>query len=244
MSEEPHILIVDDDLGLRDLLSQFLARHGYRAHAVAEGQAMFEALETWAIDLVVLDLMLPGDDGLVLCQRLRSSSTVPVIMLTAMGEPVDRIVGLELGADDYVPKPCQPRELLARIRAVLRRNGARTAPNPVTASVFRFAGFQLDLSRRELVDGDGRLVELTSGELDLLKVLLERPQRVLSRDNLLDLTRGREAAAFDRSIDSQISRLRRKIEADPAHPRLIKTVRNAGYVFTGDVRQDDAGDAR
>jgi two-component system OmpR family response regulator len=244
MSDGPHILIVDDDPDIRDLLSGFLGRHGHRVHTAAEGRAMFEALETWAVDLVVLDLMLPGDDGLTLCRRLRQVSDVPVIMLTAMGEPTDRVVGLELGADDYVPKPCQPRELLARIRAVLRRRqSAGSAARERGTGVYAFAGFRLDAGGRTLTDSAGRAIDLTSGEFALLKVLLERPQRVLSREHLLDLTRGREAASFDRSIDSQISRLRRKIEADPGRPRLIKTVRSAGYVFAGDVRRDGHGGA-
>src|SRR5690606_13507090 len=153
-----------------------------------------------------------------------------VIMLTAMGEPTDRVVGLELGADDYVPKPCLPRELLARIRAVLRRR-PRSAESPARAIAWRFGGYRLDLLARELTDAEGRVIDLTSGEVGVLKLLGERPQRVLSRENLLDLTRGREAAPFDRSIDSQISRLRRKVEPDPARPCWIKTVRNAGYVF-------------
>lgn len=242
MTESPHLLIVDDDPDLRDLLIGFLGRHGFRVHGAADGRAMFDALEAWRIDLVVLDLMLPGEDGLSLCRRLRQVSDVPVIMLTAMGEPTDRIVGLELGADDYVPKPCQPRELLARIRAVLRRR-PRSAELPVRATAWRFGGYRLDLIARRLTDADGWVIDLTSGEFELLRVLVERPQRVLSRENLLDLTRGREAAPFDRSIDSQISRLRRKIEPDPARPCWIKTVRNAGYVFTGEPEPDGGAGA-
>src|SRR5262245_61321406 len=235
MDPAPHILIVDDDRDIRELLSDYLARHGCRVEVAADGKAMFEALDAWRIDLVVLDLMLPGEDGLSLCRRLRTISDVPVIMLTAIGDEPDRVVGLELGADDYVSKPCYPRELLARIRAVLRR---RTPSAPAVAGErLAFNGFVLDVSSRTLVAPDGSTTELTSGEFDLLRVLVERPQQVLSREQLLDLTRGREAAPFDRSIDSQISRLRRKIEADPSQPALIKTVRNGGYSFVAPVEK-------
>jgi two-component system, OmpR family, response regulator len=242
MNPGPHILIVDDDSGIRDLLSGFLRRHGYRTQTAAEGEGMFEALRAWSIDLVVLDLMLPGDDGLTLCRRLRQTSEVPVIMLTAMGEPMDRVVGLELGADDYIPKPCEPRELLARIRAVLRRSERpRSGDTAEIGTILQFEGFRADLLERRLTNARGEEVELTSGEFLLLKALLLRPGRVLSRDNLLDLTHRPESTGFDRSIDSQISRLRRKIEVDPARPRLIKTVRNAGYVLAVEVRTYAAG---
>src|SRR5262245_19514698 len=234
MDAAPHILIVDDDRDIRELLSDYLARHGCRVEVAADGKAMFEALDAWRIDLVVLDLMLPGEDGLSLCRRLRATSDVPVIMLTAIGDEPDRVVGLELGADDYVSKPCYPRELLARIRAVLRR---RAPAAPVSGVRLAFDGFVLDVSSRTLIASDGSTTELTSGEFDLLRVLVERPQQVLSREQLLDLTRGRDAAPFDRSIDSQISRLRRKIEADPSQPALIKTVRNGGYSFVALVEK-------
>jgi two-component system OmpR family response regulator len=195
---------------------------------------MRRALADRRIDLVVLDLMLPGEDGLSLCRRLRAESDLPVIMLTAMREDIDRILGLEIGADDYLPKPFNPRELLARIRAVLRRARGVTSraalgePN----STLRFAGWRLEPRARRLVGPDGRETELTGGEFDLLLALAERPGRVLSREQLLDLTRGREAAPVDRSVDSQVSRLRHKIEPDPSRPVLIKTVRSGGYVFT------------
>ena len=233
----PHILIVDDDREIRDLLARFLAKHGYRVEVAADGRAMRKALAEWRIDLVVLDLMMPGEDGLVLCRRLRAESSVPVIMLTAMGEDIDRIVGLEIGADDYVPKPFNPRELLARIKAVLRRAGGAPAARPAErdGSALAFAGWRLDHSARRLTAPDGAGVELTAGEFELLVALVEHPQRVMGREQLLDLTRGREAAPFDRSIDVQVSRLRRKIETDPSKPELIKTVRNGGYVFAAAV---------
>ena len=234
----PHILVVDDDREIRDLLGRFLAKHGYRVEEAADGRAMQKALSDWRIDLIVLDLMLPGEDGLSLCRQLRASSNIPVIMLTAMGEDIDRIVGLEIGADDYVAKPFNPRELLARIKAVLRR--ARELPaasdSPGEATL-RFAGWRLDTAARTVTAPDGTAVELTAGEFELLVALTEHARRVLSREQLLDLTRGSDAAPFDRSIDVQVSRLRRKIEVDPAKPDLIKTLRNGGYVFTAAVER-------
>jgi two-component system OmpR family response regulator len=231
----PHILIVDDDREIRDLLARFLAKHGYRVDVAADGRAMTRALEAGRFDLVVLDLMLPGEDGLSLCRRLRATSSLPVIMLTAMGEETDRIVGLEMGADDYLPKPFNPRELLARIRAVLRRAGGAARGPDEGLRELTFDGWRLDLARRELRAPDGVLVPLTAGEFDLLVAFAERPRRVLSRDQLLDLSRGRAAAPFERSIDVQLSRLRRKIEPDPRQPGLIKTVRGGGYMFTPEV---------
>lgn len=242
MDPAPHILIVDDDREIRDLLSRFLARHGYRVSVAGDGRAMRKAFADGAIDLVILDLMLPGDDGLTLCRELRSSSAVPIVMLTAMGEEVDRIVGLEIGADDYIAKPFNPRELLARVRAVLRRVGAPAgglagARRAEATQAVRFAGWRLDLDSRDLTAPDGTLVSLSGGEFGLLAAFVLHPQRVLSRDQLLDLARGRGANAFDRSIDVQISRLRRKIEADPREPALIKTVRGGGYMFTATVER-------
>jgi len=234
MEGSPHILVVDDDREIRDLLARFLAKHNYRVSVAADGRAMRAALADRRIDLVVLDLMLPGEDGLALCRWLRGQSDLPVIMLTAMGEDIDRIVGLEVGADDYLPKPFNPRELLARIKAVLRRAGGASRP-AADRGALRFAGWRLEPAGRRLTAPDGGLVELTAGEFELLVALAERPQRVLSREQLLDLTRGRDAAPFDRSIDVQISRLRHKIETDPTRPALIKTVRGGGYVFTPDV---------
>lgn len=236
----PHILIVDDDREIRDLTARFLRKHGFRVDDAANGREMDAQLADGKFDLVVLDLMMPGEDGLSICRRLRADSAIPVIMLTALGEETDRIVGLEMGADDYLPKPFNPRELLARIKAVLRRAGTAVDDDPpdTAGRALRFAGWTLDLARRELHAPDDALVPLTAGEFDLLVALAERPQRVLSRDQLLDLTRGREAGPFDRSIDVQLSRLRRKIEDDPRNPALIKTVRGGGYMLAADV---DAG---
>jgi two-component system OmpR family response regulator len=237
MSRAPHLLIVDDDREICDLLSTFLSRQGYRMSVAHDGKALMRQLEAARIDLIILDLMLPGEDGLSLCRRLRAQRSVPIIMLTALAEPAERIVGLELGADDYLAKPFVAHELLARVRAILRRAG--TAEGQAAAEPQRsleFAGWRLDVARRELYSPGQALVPLRSGEFDLLLTLLERPCRVLSRDQLLDLARGRAAAPFDRSIDVQISRLRRKLEADPKEPRLIKTVRGGGYVFAVPVR--------
>ncbi len=233
----PHLLVVDDDAEIRDLLSRFLKKHGYRVDTAPDGRAMNRLMETGRFDLVVLDLMLPGEDGLSLCRGLRAKSDIPVIMLTAIGEETDRIIGLEMGADDYLAKPFNPRELLARIKAVLRRAGGATATIDTQGTVLGFAGWQLDAGKRELRSADDVLVPLTAGEFDLLLAFAERPQRVLSREQLLDLTKGRAAIAFDRSIDVQLSRLRRKIEDDPKEPELIKTVRSGGYIFTAEVEK-------
>ena len=238
MSRSPHILIVDDDREIRDLVARFLKKHDYRVDTAAEGRAMMKLLDAGRFDLVVLDLMLPGEDGLSLCRRLRASSDLPVIMLTAVGEETDRIIGLEMGADDYLPKPFNPRELLARIKAVLRRTGGpRREAAEEGDEVLSFEGWRLDLAKRELRTAEGVLTPLTAGEFDLLVAFAEHPHRVLSRDQLLDLTKGREAQPFDRSIDVQLSRLRRKIEADPKAPAIVKTVRGGGYLFTPAVER-------
>jgi len=236
MSKSPHILVVDDDREIRSLVAQLLRKHGFRVTDAADGREMTQAMEAGRYDLVVLDLMLPGEDGLSLCRRVRATSSMPIIMLTAMGEDTDRIVGLEMGADDYLAKPFNPRELLARIRAVLRRSGGE-APEALgeEGGLRAFEGWTLDLSKRELRSPDATLVPLTAGEYELLVAIVERPGRVLSRDQLLDLTRGRDAGPFDRSIDVQISRLRRKLEIDPKEPQLIKTVRGGGYVLSCEV---------
>ncbi len=238
-----HVLVVDDDREIRDLLGRFLAKHGYRVTAARDGKEMRRALADWRIDLVVLDLMLPGEDGLTLCRKLRAKSQIPVIMLTMMGEETDRIIGLEMGADDYLPKPFNPRELLARMKAVLRR--AKCAPaRPAAAGrkILDFSGWMLDLGLRRLESPQGLIVDLSAGEFDLLVAFVEHPQRVLSRDQLLDLTHGRTEAPFDRSIDMQVSRLRHKIEPDPKDPELIKTVRGGGYVFTAIVTHNETAD--
>ncbi|HVJ43298.1 MAG TPA: response regulator [Dongiaceae bacterium] len=233
-----HILIVDDDREIRDLLSRFLVKHGYRVSTAADGREMRRVMADARIDLIVLDVMMPGETGLTLCGQVRASSKVPIIMLTAVAEETDRIIGLELGADDYLAKPFNPRELLARIRAVLRRTDIR---EPVAAvegdgnPVLIFNGWKLDLATRQLTNPAGEPVELSTGEYDLLVAFAERPQRVLSRDRLLDLAKGRAAVAFDRSIDVQVGRLRRKIETDASAPQMITTVRGGGYMFTPQV---------
>jgi two-component system OmpR family response regulator len=239
MDTTPHILVVDDDHDIRELLARFLVKHGLKVTTARDGQEMAERMDGHVVDLIVLDLMMPGDDGLTLTSRLRGQGcTIPIVMLTAMGEDTDRIVGLEVGADDYLPKPFNPRELLARIKAVLRRAPGQAmqpgtpaeAPHKVT-----FAGWVLDLATRDLISPEGVVVTLSAGEFDLLKAFVEHPRRVLSRDQLLDLARGRQAIPFDRSIDIQVSRLRRKLDDDPKEPQVIKTVRGGGYLFTPEV---------
>lgn len=227
---QPTALIVDDDPKLRDLLEQFLGKHGYQTVALHDGSGIEEHLTDHAADIVILDVMLPGEDGMAICRRLRGRDIeVPIIMLTGKGDELDRIIGLEMGADDYLPKPFNPRELLARMQAVLRRQRSRPAPTLQIA----FGDFVLDLDQRVL-QRDGRDIRLTTGEFDLLRVLAERPRQPLDRDQLLDLTRGRSYDAIDRSIDVQISRLRRLLEADPKQPRYIQTVWGMGYVFVPD----------
>lgn len=231
--EGSSILVVDDDSEILSLLAKFLRSNGYRVLTARSGAEMKEQLQSATVDLVVLDIMLPGTSGLDLCRRLRAESRVPVIMLTAKGDEIDRIVGLEVGADDYLPKPFNPRELLARIKAVLRRSApGGQEPNRTSGRGFQFEGWSLDTLKRELTDPDGVVVDLSSGEYDLLLTFLESPHRVLTRDYLLDATRKDSGDVFDRSIDVQVSRLRRKIEA---RGELIKTVRGAGYVFAASV---------
>ena len=234
----PHILVVDDHREIREPLARYLERNGLRATVAESAAAARRALRAAAGDLVVLDIMMPGEDGLQLCRHLRETTRIPVILLTAMGEETDRIVGLEVGADDYVSKPFNPRELLARIKAVIRR--ARNLPPdraPLPSGTCRFDRWSLDVARRALVDDEGVVTPLSHGEFRLLAVLLERPGMVLSRDQLLDLTRGRAAAPFDRAIDNQVSRLRRKIERNPKNPVLIATVWGGGYRFSVEVER-------
>ena len=233
----PNILLVDDDPGIRDLVSDFLGRHGYDVTTAEDGAAMDRAIARaeQPFDLIVLDLMMPGEHGLEIARRLAGPNGPAIIMLSAMGEDSDRIVGLEVGADDYLPKPCNPRELLARIRAVLRR---RIEPGATEAAglLAEFDGWKLDLVRRELTSPDGVLISLSDGEFSLLRVFVDRPQQPLAREELLDLARGKGTDSYDRSIDVQISRLRRKLDsATNAHDELIRTVRNEGYMFTPKV---------
>ena len=238
MDTSPHILVVDDDREIRDLLARFLAKHALRVTTARDGAEMMRVLDDRRVDLVVLDLMLPGEDGLSLTRRLRAEGRlIPIVMLTAMGEDTDRIVGLEMGADDYLPKPFNPRELLARIKAVLRRGqaAAEAAEERVTGSRLAFSGWTLDLTSRDLLSPEGVVVVLSAGEFDLLQAFVEHPRRVLSRDQLLDLARGRTAMPFDRSVDIQVSRLRRKLGDDAKDPQMIKTVRGGGYLFTPTV---------
>ena len=229
------ILMVDDDPGIRDVVSDFLGRHGYQVETAADGSQMEQILSRGHTDLIVLDVMLPGEDGLAICRRLTGSEGPPVIMLSAMGEETDRIIGLELGADDYLAKPCNPRELLARIRAVLRRRTERPGAEGPIGATCEFTGWRLDLVRRELRSPQGVVVNLSSGEFSMLRAFVERPQRVLTRDRLLDLARGPDTEAYDRAIDVQISRLRKKLDDGTGAPELIRTVRNEGYMFTAQV---------
>lgn len=233
--DTPHILLVEDDAEIGTMLSRFLTDHGLRVTRLTDGRGIDRTLAAGRVDLVVLDVMLPGEDGLAICRRLRGRSTVPIIMLTALGSETDRIVGLEMGADDYLPKPFSPRELLARIRAVLRRGQIAEAAQTDRPVTMTFDDWRLDTATRQLFDPQGVRVPLTSGEFNLLAVFCQHARKVLSREQLLDLLHGRAAAVFDRSIDIQVSRLRRKIEPDPRDPTLIKTVRYGGYMFTPKV---------
>lgn len=236
MDQKNTLLIVDDDREIRGLLADYLETHGYHTIVAADGVGMWAALEKNTVDLLVLDLNMPGDDGLTLCRNLRATSKLPVIMLTARGEPLDRILGLEMGADDYLPKPFEPRELLARIRSVLRRSLSNTQDeqkNPTQK--MRFGDWTLDLVARHLISPEKLVIALSGSEYRLLNIFLAQPNEVLNRDQLLNLTQGRDADPFDRSIDIQISRLRQKLNEDARSPQIIKTVRNGGYVLTMNV---------
>lgn len=226
---QEHILVVDDDTGLRTLLEQYLTSQGFAVTCAADGSAMDAALARVSPDLIILDLMLPGEDGLSIARRLRAGAALPIIMLSARGEDIDRIVGLEVGADDYLPKPFNPRELLARIRAVLRRKQA-AGEAAVTNNVVGFGPFSLDLDAQRLLR-DGEPIPLTTAEFAMLRIFVEHPNRVLTRDSLMDMIKGYERDPFDRSIDVRVTRLRRKIEPDPANPVFIRTVWGQGYLF-------------
>jgi two-component system OmpR family response regulator len=241
---QDHVLIVDDDNDIRSLLADYLTRQGLRCTTAANGREMRAVLDKHRIDLIVLDVMMPGEDGLTLCRNLRAGggpkAAIPVLMLTARGEDMDRILGLEMGADDYLAKPFVPRELFARIRAILRRTRA-LPPNldaapPATARELRFAHWRLDTVNRHLVDAADTVVPLSGAEYRLLCIFLTHPQRILSRDQLMEITQGREADAFDRSIDLQVSRLRQRIGDNARDPAIIKTVRNQGYVLACEVQ--------
>lgn len=236
MPETPHLLLVDDERSIREPLAQYLQRQGFRVTQAPDAAAARTRLAAYAIDLVILDIMMPGEDGLSLCRHVRETSDLPVILLTARSEETDRVVGLEMGADDYVVKPFSPRELAARVKVVLRRYAAGgTRQHAPESGSYAFAGWVLKSGERALVDRDGVSVALSTGEYNLLLALVQRPRQVLTRDQLLDLTQGREAAAFDRAIDNQVSRLRRKIEPDPKNPEIIKTVWGGGYTLSAEV---------
>ncbi len=239
METPEHLLVVDDDREIRELLADYLERQGYRVTTAANGGEMRRVLAAAPVNMVILDVMMPGEDGLALCRELRAQSAIPIIMLTARGESVDRIVGLEMGADDYLAKPFEPRELLARIRSVLRRAHA-LPPNlqPDSDRLFHFAGWTLDVESRQLLSADGVAVALSGAEYRLLRVFLDHAGRVLNRDQLLNFTRGRDADPFDRSIDLAVSRLRQKLRDDARDPKLLKTVRNEGYVLAVPVRRE------
>ena len=241
MEHQTHILVVDDHAEIRDLVQRFLSEHGYRVTTAADGNGMKKALRDAAIDLIILDLMMPGEDGLTLCRNLRAESDIPVIMVTAMGEDTDRIIGLEMGADDYLAKPFNPREMLARIKAVLRRaptSQDRAAENLPERMIFE--NWTLLPASRELIDPNQVLVPLSTAEYALLMALITHPGRVLSRDQLLDLARGRDNRTFDRAIDTLVSRLRRKLGDEPRNPQIIKTIRSGGYLFAPKVEHHDA----
>ncbi len=238
MEATPHILVVDDHKDIRDLLARFLVKHGIRVTTAADATEARRHLKAGVFDLIVLDIMMPGEDGLSLCKNLNESNSPPVILLTAVAEDTDRIIGLELGADDYVTKPFNPRELLARIRAVLRR--AQSIPPTRDAppgEKLKFGKFIFDSDRRELINEQQVVTPLSYGEYLLLSAFLHRPNMVLTRDQLLDITRGRAANLFDRSIDNQVSRLRRKVEDDPKDPKMIQTIWGGGYKFVGTVER-------
>lgn len=236
MSTMDHILIVDDDRDIRDLLSEYLQKQGYRVTAAADGRSMRSAISRAEPDLIVLDLMMPGEDGLSLCREVRAYSDIPIIMLTARSEEVDRIVGLEMGADDYLSKPFSPRELVARIKSILRRSRALPSNlKPEQVRVFRFSGWSLHVATRNLISPEGVNVALSGTDYKLLRIFLDHPNRVLNRDQLIDMTQSRDAGPFDRSIDLQVSRLRRRLNDNPKEPSIIKTARGEGYVLAAEV---------
>jgi two-component system OmpR family response regulator len=236
----PHVLIVDDDQDIRQLISEYLSKNQYQTSTLPSGEHLFDTLKKQSIDILILDLMMPGTDGLELCKQVRAHSTLPIIMLTAKGDETDRIIGLELGADDYLPKPFNPRELLARIKSVLRRSHQERTNNPLDpnhAEKIIFSGWTLDLQARHLVSPNEVVVSLSGAEFRLLKIFLSHPHQILSRDQLLNITKGRDAHPFDRSIDVQISRLRQRLNDDTTDEsnELIKTVRGEGYVLSSQV---------
>ncbi len=235
MADLPHLLLVDDERSIREPLAQYLGKQGFRVTQAGDAGGARSRLSAYAIDLAIVDIMMPGEDGLSLCRHIRATSDTPVILLTAKAEETDRILGLEMGADDYVVKPFSPRELAARIKVVLRRAATGVRQHAPETGAFGFAGWVLKTGERTLVDREGVEVPISSGEYNLLHALVLRPRQVLTRDQLLDLTQGREAQAFDRAIDNQVSRLRKKIEPDPKNPSIIKTVWGGGYTLATEV---------
>ncbi|MBF0414708.1 MAG: response regulator [Magnetococcales bacterium] len=242
MTTSDHILVIDDDPEICQLVNDFFQKNGFQVTSIPSSKGLQDALDRQKVDLIVLDLMLPDEDGLVVCRNLRSRSNIPVIILSARGEEMDRIIGLEMGADDYLPKPFHPRELLARVKSVLRRT--RAAPEEVdeddSHAFYRFAGWTLDVATRQLYTSRNEKIFLSGGEFSLLRVFLNHPNRVLTRDQLLAFSHGREIEPYDRTIDMQISRLRRRLNDDPKSPELIKTVRSLGYVFSARVERTDS----
>ena len=236
MGDTPHLLLVDDERSIREPLAQYLTKQGFRVTQAGDAEGARARLAAYAIDLGIIDIMMPGEDGLSLCRHIAATSATPVILLTAKAEETDRIVGLEMGADDYVVKPFSPRELATRAKVVLRRTqGSGVRQHAPESGSYAFAGWVLKSGERALVDREGVSVPLSTGEFNLLLALVARPRQVLTRDQLLDLTQGREAAAFDRAVDNQVSRLRRKIEPDPKNPDIIKTVWGGGYTLAAEV---------
>lgn len=236
MPGQTHILLVDDEATLREPLAEYLAKQGFRVQQASDASQARSVMNAFNFDIILLDIMMPGEDGLSFCRHVREKTEIPVIFISAKGEELDRIVGLELGADDYITKPFSPRELVARIKVVLRRTNNGNGVKPGSGAIYQFSGWTLKTNQRSLTDNEGVSVPLSSGEYQMLLALLSRAGQVLNRDQLLDITQGREAHAFDRAVDNQISRLRRKIEVDPKNPEIIKTVWGGGYVLAGDVK--------
>lgn len=237
MADKVHILLVDDEASLREPLAEYLVKQGYRVQQAGDASTARSLLNAYDFDILLLDIMMPGEDGLSLCRHVTESTDIPVIFISARTEETERIVGLELGADDYITKPFSPRELVARIKVILRRTergGSRRSASP--SGGYRFSGWTLNCDKRSLIDAEGAGVSLSTGEYQMLLALVSRAGQVLNRDQLLDITQGREAHAFDRAVDNQISRLRRKIERDPRNPEIIKTVWGGGYLLAGEVK--------
>lgn len=237
MTNKTHILLVDDEASLREPLAEYLVKQGYKVQQASDASVARSLLNAYDFDIILLDIMMPGEDGLSLCRFVTDKTDIPVIFISAKTEETERIIGLELGADDYITKPFSPRELVARIKVVLRRaDKGGTRQNGTTGGAYQFSGWTLKCDKRSLIDADGVNISLSTGEYQMLLALVSRAGKVLNRDQLLDITQGREAHAFDRAVDNQISRLRRKIESDPKNPQIIKTVWGGGYVLAGEVK--------